>query len=92
MCGGSPSVIPNRVHAADATVLVGWLAEIEGALTVGDLPERVVVKLRQRVVSAGLLAEDGSERDLRQAINDLNQRLRYGLGEYPDPPEQMPVP
>jgi len=29
---------------------------------------------------------------VRQSLNDLNQRLRYVLGEYDEPPEPMQVP
>jgi hypothetical protein len=35
---------------------------------------------------------DGTERDLRQSINDLNHRLRYALGEYDEPPQPLAVP
>ncbi len=36
--------------------------------------------------------ESTDRRDLRQAINDLNGRLRYVRGEYDEPRESMPVP
>ncbi len=29
---------------------------------------------------------------MRQSLDDLNQRLRYVLGEYDEPPESMPLP
>jgi hypothetical protein len=40
----------------------------------------------------GLLEPDATERDLRQAVSDLNHRLRYALGEYDEPPSSLPVP
>ena len=39
-----------------------------------------------------LLAPEAGNRDLRQALNDLNHRLRYVLGEYNEPPKPTPVP
>ena len=39
-----------------------------------------------------LLEPNGTEQDLRQAINDLNHRIRYALGEYDEQPPRLPVP
>jgi hypothetical protein len=39
-----------------------------------------------------LLAADHDRRDLRQAINDMNHRLRYAAGEYDSPPLSIPLP
>lgn len=84
---------PNPIGRADATVLVGWAAVLEGALmTPSELPPGIVGKVRQRLEEADLLTQGASPRDLRQAINDLNHRLRYALGEYDEPPEPLPVP
>jgi hypothetical protein len=38
------------------------------------------------------MADGATDRGFRQALNDLNHRLRYALGEYDDPPQPMPVP
>jgi hypothetical protein len=38
------------------------------------------------------LSRAGTERDLRQSIDDLNHRLRYALGEYNEPPRPLAVP
>jgi hypothetical protein len=85
---------PKPVRASDLTALIGWLAVIEGELTLARdaLPVEVTVRLRERLEAAGLLARGGDERAVRQAINNLNHRLRYALGEYPAPPETSPVP
>jgi hypothetical protein len=65
------------------------LAILEGAIWAGDLNEQTSSKLAERFVQQGLLAADHDRRDLRQAIGDMNQRLRYAAGEYDSPP---PVP
>ncbi|MFC5922111.1 hypothetical protein [Micromonospora vulcania] len=83
---------PNLVHSRDLAVLVGILAELEGELMASEVPRHLADRLRERFVRLGLLGPEASERDLRQAVNDLNHRLRYGLGEYPELPPQLPVP
>jgi hypothetical protein len=45
-----------------------------------------------RLERTNLLEPGGTERDPRQAINDLNHRRRYPLGEYAEPPPAQPVP
>lgn len=44
------------------------------------------------LVRAGLLKAGGTESELRQAINDLNHRLLYAIGEYSTPPRPEAVP
>ena len=41
---------------------------------------------------AGVKLEHVPYRGAGQAINDLNHRLRYALGEYSSPPDPTPVP
>jgi hypothetical protein len=75
----------------DVAALIGVLAALEGELITDDreLPGWVA-RLASRLSSDGLL--DGhSNRDVRQTLHDLNQRLRYVLGEYDDPPDPLPV-
>lgn len=48
------------------------------------------IKARVRDVTA--VRSQLQERDLRQAISDLNQRLRYAAGEYDSPPPPVPLP
>jgi len=45
-----------------------------------------------RRTAGGLLAAHYDQSDLRQALEDLNQRLRYAAGEYGSPPESIPLP
>lgn len=83
---------PRPVRAADVAALIGWLAVYEGELMIGQAPGSLTARFQDRLVQAGLLDVGSDERDLRQAINDLNHRLRYVLGEYPEPPGPRPVP
>jgi hypothetical protein len=83
---------PYPVQHQDAAVLIGILAILEGAIWGGSLDERTTRKIGERFVQQGLLTADHDERDLRQAINDLNQRLRYAAGEYDSPPQPTPLP
>ena len=83
---------PNLVQHCDAEVLIGVLAILEGAIWSGDLDERTTSKVAERFVQQGLLAADHDQRELRQAINDMNQRLRYAAGEYDSPPPSIPLP
>jgi len=73
--------------------LIGLCAVLEGHL-LGDR-ERLSHLRRQlgrRLAEDGVAPVDPDERAVRQAINDLNQRLRDALGEYADPPTPGPVP
>lgn len=89
----APTVpVSNPVERRDAEVLIGILAILEGVVWGGQLDEWVTSKVAERFVQAGLLAADHNQRDLRQAINDLNQRMRYAVGEYESPPPSIPLP
>lgn len=85
-------VAPNPVLSRDLAVLIGLLAVLEGELGAGEVPQHLVGRLRDRFARKGLLEPGASDRDLRQAISDLNHRLRYALGEYRELPPQLPVP
>jgi hypothetical protein len=58
----------------------------------GEVPPHLSDRIRRRLERETLLQPNGTERDLRQAINDLNHRLRYALGEYDPPPPPLPLP
>jgi hypothetical protein len=86
-----PTIAPNSIRSVDVNVLIGWLAVLEGYL-MGEHPDADIVDpLRQRFVWAGLLTVDADERAFRQAVDDMNQRLRYTVGEYREPIPQLPV-
>ena len=80
------------MFSRDLAVLIGVLAELEGSLMGnGDVPEHLADRLRHRFAREGRLDPGADERAFRQAINDLNHRLRYGLGEYSELPPPIPV-
>ncbi|KRD41298.1 hypothetical protein ASE38_16935 [Cellulomonas sp. Root930] len=78
--------------ARDAHALIGLLAIIEGEAMASQLDSHFMEHVARRFTSAGLTPDGAGDRELRQALNDLNHRLRYALGEYDDPPQPMPVP
>jgi hypothetical protein len=84
--------VPKAVERRDAEVLTGILAILEGVIWGGQLDERVTSKIAERFIQAGLLAADHGRYDLRQAISDMNQRIRYAAGEYDSPPPSIPLP
>jgi hypothetical protein len=93
MSGNVPDALaPRTCHAHDLSVLIGLLAVIEGELMVGEVPRPLSGRIRDRLERVELLEPGGTERDLRQSINDLNHRLRYALGEYDEPPQPLAVP
>lgn len=87
--GNEPTAHP--VHARDVEALIGWLAVVEGEVWGGARPEHLVARLRNRFERVGLLTDSDNERAFRQAMSDMNQRLRFALGEYAQPPEPDPV-
>ena len=93
MSGDVPDTLaPRSCHARDLSALVGLLAVIEGELMAGDVSRHLSGRIRDRFERMELLEPGGTERDLRQSINDLNHRLRYALGEYNEPPRPLAVP
>jgi hypothetical protein len=84
--------VPNPVQHRDANVLIGILAILEGAIWAGQLDEHTTSKVAERFVGQDLLGADHDQQDLRQAINDMNQRIRYAAGEYDTPPPSIPLP
>jgi hypothetical protein len=84
--------VPNPVQRRDAGVLIGILAILAGAIWAGSLDGRTTNQVAERFAGQGLLAAGHDQRDLRQAIGDMNQRLRYAAGEYGSPPPPVPLP
>ena len=72
---------PNPLGRRDAEALIGVLAVLEGHLINGDLDPHVVGHLSTHVVGP-----DAGPAELRVALGNLNQRLRYVLGEHDEPP------
>jgi hypothetical protein len=72
--------------------LIGILPILEGAIWSGTLDDEITGRVAQRFVAEGLLTAGPDQRRLRQAIADLNQRIRYAAGEYDSPPPSIPLP
>lgn len=83
---------PRPLTQKDASAIIGILANLEGLILVGDVDENAVEKIRLRAIGDGYLAEGADGYDLRQALNDLNHRVRYALGEYETPPLPLVLP
>jgi hypothetical protein len=83
--------VPRPVHRRDAAVLIGILAILESEIWAGNFDERIAGKVAERFAQEGLLAGHYDQRDLRQALADMNQRLRYADGAYDSPPDSIPV-
>ena len=92
MASNLAAPVPNPVQRRDANVLIGVLAILEGVIWGGQLDEQTTGMVAGRFVQQGLLDADHDQHDLRQAINDLNQRIRYAAGEYDAPPSSVPLP
>jgi hypothetical protein len=84
--------VPNPVSKRDVAALIGCLAVLEGAHMVGSIDDHLWQLIAKRLSSEGLLSEAWEDRDVRQALNDMNHRLRHALGEYDEPPTPQPVP
>lgn len=92
---GHRSVAPRLAQARDIAALIGVLAVREGELSGTQDADEIPVwaaHLAQRLSRDGLLPSNADWRELRQALSNLNQRLRYVLGEYDEPPDAMPLP
>src|SRR5262245_32170406 len=92
MSGDVPDALaPQSCHARDLSALIGLLAVFEGELMAGEASRHLSGRIRDRLERVELLEPGGTQRDVRQSINDLNHRLRYSLGEYDEPPRcQIP--
>ncbi|HEY4313971.1 MAG TPA: hypothetical protein VGO19_00515 [Actinomycetes bacterium] len=70
----------------DAGAIIGLLAILEGELLAETLDVELAGRFRDRLVDVGLLADSAGLGELRRALGELNQRVRYALGEYAEPP------
>ncbi|WP_127506619.1 hypothetical protein [Actinoplanes solisilvae] len=83
---------PRSCRQQDLAGLIGVLAVLEGEISAGAVSPHLRDRIGRRLAREALVRPDPTERELRQAISDLNHRLRYALGEYQDSPPQLPVP
>jgi hypothetical protein len=72
--------------------LIGLLAVLEGEIWAGEVSPHLRARIGHRLAREALVGSSPAERQLRQAISDLNHRLRYALGEYDELPPPLPVP
>lgn len=89
---------PHPLSRRDAAALIGILANLENLAGATGLDHHAVQTLLTRLGRDGIAAPRSDDdtadarRNLRQALNDLNQQLRYALGEYDSPHSGAPVP
>ena len=76
---------------ADLAALIGVVAVLQGTIYTGEVSADAVVALSRRLVIRVGHQDEDVERQVRQALDDLAQRLRYAAGEYDVPPDSEPV-
>ena len=79
------------MRLSDAEILIEILAILERALWGGSVDAWNATKIAELFVQQGLLDANHDQRDLRKAIGNMNQRLRYATGEYDRPPPAVPL-
>ena len=89
MANDLANAMPNPLQRRDAEVLIGILAVLDGVIWGGSLDEWTTSKVAERLVQKGLLTADHNRNDVHQSLDDLNQRLRYAVGDYASPPPSM---
>ena len=77
------SPLPKQDMLALFDVVVVFAGEVLAGQVSPDLTAHIV----RRLAKDGLIAEDASVGELGATIEDLIQRMRYALGEYPALPE-----
>ena len=77
----SSELCPRPLTRQDAAALIGILAVLEGEIAAQHVDEQAVDHLRRRLADDGLITGPEPD-DLPAAIEALNQRLRFALGEY----------
>jgi hypothetical protein len=90
MSDGDETVV-NPVCVRDAVAVIGVFAVLEGHLLGADLDAHLTRHLQAWLARRGLLDPDAGTRGLRQLLSDVNQRMRYAIGEYDEPPTPVPV-
>jgi hypothetical protein len=70
----------------DSAAVIGVLSILEAELLLEGLDVELADSFRDRFVVVGLLSGDAGLGELRRALAELNQRVRYAHGEYTEPP------
>ena len=78
----SSELCPRPLTRGDAAALIGILAVLEGQILSDHLDTGVVDRFRRRLTDDGLLPGGEGSGDVAAALEELNQRVRFALGEY----------
>jgi hypothetical protein len=89
MANDPASAVPNPLQRQDAEVLIGIVAVLDGVIWGGSLDEWTTSKVAERLVQHGLLNANHNRNDVHLALDGLNQRLRYVVGDYDSPPSSI---
>jgi hypothetical protein len=77
---------PRPLQRRDAAALIGIAAVLEAHLLSGELDPHLAAALVRHLHESGLVEGDAGPADLRLALANLNQRIRYANGEHDAPP------
>ena len=77
----SSELCPRPLTRGDAAAIIGVLAVLEGQITSGTVDAEAVNRLRLRLAEDGALTGDEADQDVPAALEALNQRVRFALGE-----------
>jgi hypothetical protein len=77
----SSELCPRPLTRGDAAALIGILAVLVGEMSAGNVDEQAVDHFQRRLKDDGLLGAGPEGEDLPAALEALNQRVRFALGE-----------
>ena len=77
----SSELCPRPLTRQDAAALIGILAVVEGQIMSGHVEPDAVERLRARLADDGMLTGDPAGQDVPAALEALNKRVRFALGE-----------
>jgi hypothetical protein len=78
----SSEFCPRPLTRQDAAALIGILAVLEGEMSAGNVDEQAVDHFRRRLIDDGLVSGAPGDEDVPATLGELNQRVRFALGEY----------
>lgn len=73
--------VPHAPSSQDVAFLVGLLALVEGEYLAGSIDDRLMRRIGDRFNRVGLLSDSFDTAEVSRALNAMNYRLRYALGE-----------
>ena len=77
----SSDLCPRPLTRADAAALIGVLAVLEGQMASGTVEAEAVERFRSRLAADGQLTGETEGQDVAVALEALNQRVRFAMGE-----------